>query len=104
MSPLLVRGMPERELLGLHRAGRAALMRAREALHRYWRLCDALPPGQEPQCWMAETEIGEAWRAMPRWLRAGLLLYPHNRLGMTPPAWREAVWELRTPTEPTVQQ
>jgi len=97
MSPLLVRGMPERELLGLHRAGRAALMRAREALHRYWRLCDALPPGQEPQCWMAETEIGEAWRAMPRWLRVGLLLYPR-------PAWREAVWELRTATEPMVQR
>lgn len=41
---------------------------------------------------MAETEIGEAWRAMPRWLRVWLLLYPR-------PALREAVWELRTPAE-----
>ena len=63
-----------------------------DALRRYRRLCDARPPGQEPQCWEAETEIGEAWRAMPRWLRACLLLYPR-------PCWREAVWELRTPAE-----
>ena len=53
---------------------------------------------------MAETEIGEAWRAMPRWLRVGLLLYPRTRLGVRPPAWHEAVWELRTPAEPTVQR
>lgn len=60
------------------------------SLRRYRRLCAALPPDQEPQCWMAETEIGEAWRAMPRWLRAGLLLCPR-------PYVREAIAELATP-------
>lgn len=65
------------------------------SLRRYRRACTEIAPDQEPQCWMAETEIGEAWRAMPRWLRVWLLLWPR-------PALREAVWELRTPAERVV--
>ena len=68
-------------------------------LRRYQRLCAQLPPGHEPQCWMAETEIGEAWRAMPRAVRVGLLLWPRWSAPRRGPAFREALWELRTPKE-----
>lgn len=56
------------------------------SLRRYQRLCARRPAGQEPQCWEAETEIGEAWRAMPFPIRAWLCL----RVG----AVRDALWEL----------
>jgi hypothetical protein len=54
------------------------------ALRRYYRACrDVNPNNESPQCWMAETEIGEAWRAMPLWLRVLLLWrYPVD-------AWHE---------------
>lgn len=54
------------------------------SLRRYLRLCDEMSPGQEPQCWMAETEVGEAWRAMPRPLRVALCAQA---------GWLDAVWE-----------
>ena len=62
------------------------MIRALTTWRRYRQLCDQRPAGQEPQCWEAETEIGEAWRAMPRWLRIGHLLLPR-------PHWLDAVHE-----------
>ena len=73
---------------------------APRSLRRYRQACSTIAPGQEPQCWMAETEIGEAWRAMPLPLRVGLLLFPQPypldvvweispRLGRAVVAWRE---------------
>ncbi len=69
---------------------------APRSLRRYWRLCDARPPGVEPQCWEADTEIGEAWRAMPLPIRAALLL----RVG----AFYDVLWELPRITRGSVER